>query len=170
MNLLKILANTTFNKQYKYLNKKNMKKFILLFITSLIIAGIRAQNSSDYIDEAYALFKIKSFNIKNNTKRCEILTYIRVADKYKDALYYIELLPNDIDNVIFRDILDFNDLSRMVVAKSHRQKGDVYEFNFGIFNITEYAKMKLIIVYPDGSSTTIPIELTDYKNPITIMN
>ena len=147
-----------------------MKTIIILLITIFSFVNANAQNSSEYIDEVYALFKIKSFNLKTNTKNCEIVTYFRVAEKYKDAIYYIELFPNDIDNVIFRDILDFNDLSRMVVAQSKRQNDDVYEFNFGIYNISEYAKMKLIIAYNDGSSSVIPIELTDYKNPITIMN
>ena len=147
-----------------------MKTLILLLITTFSIINSNAQTSSDYIDEAYALFKIKSFNIKTNTKRCEIVTYIRVAEKYKEAIYYIELLPNDIDGVIFRDILDFNNLSSMVVANSHRQKNDVYEFNFGTFNISEYARMQLVVNYKDGNTSIIPIEMTNYKNPITIMN
>lgn len=147
-----------------------MKLIILILISTFGILNANAQNSSDYIEEAYALFKIKSFNLKTNTKKCEILTYIRVNDKYRDAIFYVELLPNDIDDVIFRDILDFNDLSRMVVAQSHRQKENVYEINFGNFSISEYAKMRLLIVYADGTSSVLPIEMTDYNNPITIMN
>ena len=108
--------------------------------------------------------------VKTNLKKCEILAYIRVADKFKEATYFIELKPNKIDNVIFRDLLDFNNLSQMVVAKSHRQKEDVYEFNFGEFYISEYASMQIVIKYNDGSTTNIPLSMTDYKNPMTIMN
>lgn len=147
-----------------------MKTFILLFLTVLGITTTNAQSSTDYIDEAYALFKIKSFNPSNDTKKCEIFSYIRVADGFKDATYYVELIPNDNEPVIFRDLLDFNNLSSMVVSKAHRQKGNVYEFNFGVFNVSEYARMQLVINYPGGGSTVIPIEMADYKNPITIMN
>lgn len=147
-----------------------MKTFILLLITTFTLTNISAQNSNDYIEEAYSLFKIKSFNPSSDTKRCEILAYVRVADKFKNVSFYIELLPNKQDPAIFRDILDFKDLSTMVVAKAHRQNGSVYELNFGTFNISEYANMQMIINYNDGSTTTLPLEMTNYKNPITIMN
>ncbi len=148
-----------------------MKKTLLILALTLVsIININAQNSNDYIDEAYSLFKIKSFNTKTNLKKCDIFAYVRVADKFKEASYFIELKPNKIDRVIFRDLLDFNDLSKMVVAKSHRQKEDVYEFNFGEFYISEYASMQIVIRYNDGTTSIIPLDMTDYKNPMTIMN
>ena len=98
------------------------------------------------------------------------MAYIRVANLHKDATYHIELLSSDEGKVIFRDLIDFNNLSSSVVAKSHRQKDDVYEFNFGEFYVSEYAKMQLVIIYSDDNSTVIPIDMTNYKNPITIMN
>jgi len=168
MNLLMIIKITIFKKQNK--NKTTMKNLILALIAVFSIQILSAQSSNDYIEEAYSLFKIKSFNTKTNTKNCEILAFVRVAEKYREAIYHVELLPNDMDGVIFRDLLDFTDMNKMVVAKSHRVKGDVYELNFGNFYVSEYAKMQLVIIYPDGSRTKIPMEMTNYKNPITIMN
>lgn len=147
-----------------------MKTIILLLITSFVFTSVSAQNSKDYIEEAFSLFKIKSFNPNSDTKRCEIYAYVRVSEKFKDVNFYIELLPNKLDPAIFRDILDFKDLTTMVVAKSYRKKGNAYEINFGTFNISEYAYMQMIINYNDGSTTSIPLEMTNYKNPITIMN
>jgi hypothetical protein len=147
-----------------------MKTIILFLLSIIVVTSLTAQNSDDYIEEAFSLFKIKSFNPNSNKKKCEIFAYVRVSDKFKEVSFYIELIPNQQDPAIFRDILDFKDLSSMVVAKSHRQKEDVYEFNFGIFNISEYASMRMLVVYNDGGTTIIPLEMTNYKNPITIMN
>lgn len=145
-----------------------MKKIILLLII-IISTSVKAQNSTDYIEEVFAIFKIKSFNFKNNTKNCEIITYIRVAEQYKQATYYVELVADDMNEPIFSEPINFNNLSSARV-KSQRNKKEVYEFNFGKYRISEYAKMRLVIAYKDGSSSVLPIEMTDYKNPITILN
>lgn len=169
MNLQKILKAIISKKQLKQ-NKTTMKNFILLLITLVSIVTVNAQDKQKYIDEAYALIKIKSFNANSNAKKCDVYAYVRTGNHGKLATYYVELKRKATNEVVFRDLIDFKDLSTAQVAQSYRQHKDVYELFFGLWLIHEDTYMEIVAIEENGNKITIPVEFTNYKNPITIMN
>ena len=146
-----------------------MKNLFILLITTFCFLGLNAQDQK-YIDEAVALVKIKSFSPSTDSKKCDVYAYVRAGNHSKKATYYVELKVKGTNEIVFRDLLDFNNINGMQVAKSHRKKDDVYELFFGMWVITEDTYMQLVILEPNGSQITYPVEFTNYKNPITIMN
>ena len=147
-----------------------MKKIILLLLTIAFALNINAQASKTYIDEAVALVKIKSFIPSNNSKKCDVYAYIRTGNRFRKAKYFVEFKHGTMGDVVFREEVDFNHLENLKLAKSYRQKDDVFELFFGLWIIKENTIGNMIIVEENGNEITIPIEFTNYKNPITIMN
>lgn len=147
-----------------------MKNFILLLITLVSVVNLNAQQNQKYIDEAYVLVKIKSFNANSTAKKCDVYVYLRAGNHSKQAKYYVELKRKATDEVVFRDLIDLNNLDAAHVATSHRQNKDVYELFFGLWLIHEDSYLQIKAIEENGNKIIIPVEFTNYKNPITIMN
>lgn len=147
-----------------------MKKILLLLISAICILNISAQANQKYIDEAYSLIKIKSFNASTNSKKCDVYAYLRAGNLGKQVSYYIELKRKATNETIFRDFLNLNDLNASKVVQSFRQKDEIYELFFGLWVIYEDSYLQITVIEPNGNHLIIPVEYTDYKNPITIMN
>ena len=110
-----------------------MKKLFILLLTAFSILGLQAQKEQKFIDEAVALVKIKSFSPSTNSKKCDVYAYVRAGNHSRKATYYVELKRKGTNETVFRDLLDFNNINNLQVAKSHRQKDDVYELFFGMW-------------------------------------
>ena len=147
-----------------------MKNLFLLILTALSILNINAQSKQKYIDEAYTLIKVKSFNPNTNSKKCDVYVYLRAGNLSKQVSYFVELKRKGTNETIFRNALDFKNFSASQGAVSQRQKDDVYELFYGLWVVYEDTYMQIIAIEPDGNQLAIPVEFTDYKNPITIMN
>lgn len=147
-----------------------MKTILLFSFSLLFINFIQAQDAQKYISEAYSLVKIKSFNANDNSKKCDVYAYLRAGNQLRKATYIIELKRKATNEIIFREAVDFNHLEKLSLVQSYRQKDDVYEFFFGLWVMHPDTYMQIIATDAQGYSITIPVEATDYKNPITIMN
>lgn len=147
-----------------------MKKIIILILTVVFALNTNAQAEQKFIDEAVSLIKIKSFIPSNNSKRCEFYAYIRTGNHFRKAKYIVELQNGTMGDVVYRQEIDFNNLQNLKLAKPYRQKDDVYEFFFGLQVFQENTIGRLIIVDENDNRTTLPMEFSNYKNPITIMN
>jgi len=147
-----------------------MKKIIILLLAATFFINVNAQSKQKYVDEAYCLIKVKSFNPNTNSKKCDVYAYLKAGNLSKQVTYFVELKRKGSNETIFRNALDFRDMSQTQGTVSYRQKDDVYELFYGLYVIHEDTYMQLIAIEPDGNQLVIPVEFTDYKNPITIMN
>lgn len=147
-----------------------MRNLFLILLTSLSILNVNAQSKQKYIDEAYSLVKVKSFNPNTNSKKCDIYAYLRAGNLSKQVSYYVELKRKGSNETVFRNSLDLRNLASSQGVLSYRQKDDVYELFYGLWVVYEDTYMQIIAIEPDGNQLVIPVEFTDYKNPITIMN
>lgn len=146
-----------------------MKYILLLFITIFTLENLSAQDEQKYLDEAYALIKIKSFNADSDAKKCDVYAYLRAGNRSKQASYYVEFKRKATNELLFRDLINLNNLEAAHIAKSFREKDDVYELYFGLWLVHEDTYMEIIAI-ENGKETIIPVDYINYKNPITIMN
>ena len=147
-----------------------MRNIFVILFTLVSFANIYAQSSQKYLEEAYSLIKVKSFNPNTNSKKCDVYAYLRAGDLSKKATYLIELKRKGNNETVFRSAINLNDLDASEGVLTYRQNEDVYEFFYGLWVVYDDTYMQVVVIEENGNRITIPATPTDYKNPITIMN